>query len=157
MEGEVTEGVVAGKGEVLAIQRTRGPTGWCPGLRQHVAGGSRVWQQQHLVRKIDLDSKLSLEELVQFPSSRKLLSPSGRVSMWPPILHHRLRSPSLGCMDLSAHHLLGLTVVLVPSTCSQPLLLLPMFAHSLASATAILFWQFFACLHAQSLQSCPTL
>ena len=38
MEGEATEGVAAGKGEVLAIQRTRGSTGWCPGLRQHVAG-----------------------------------------------------------------------------------------------------------------------
>jgi len=43
VEGEATEGVAAGKGEVLAIQRTRGSTGWCPGLRQHVAGGSRGW------------------------------------------------------------------------------------------------------------------
>ena len=77
--------------------------------------------------------------------------------MWPPILHRRLRSPSLGCMDLCAHHLLGFTVLLIPSTRSQPLLPLPMFAHCLPSATAILFWQFFACVRAQSLQSCPTL
>ena len=94
---------------------------------------------------------------MQFHSSCKLLSPSGRISMWPPILHRRLRSPSLGCMDLCAHHLLGFTVLLIPSTRSQPLLPLPMFAHCLPSATAILFWQFFACVRAQSLQSCPTL
>ena len=138
-----TEGVVAVEVEASAVQRTRGSSGWCPGLRQHIAGRwpSRVWATTALVRKIGLDSKLSLEELVESHISCKCLSPSSRSLVWPPVLHHGLWSPPLGCVCLSAHHLLRLTVELVPSACSQPLLPLLTLAHSLLPATVTLIWQ----------------